>query len=49
MSSIFWDLTGDSDYGDNVKFEGSFYCNFNATFLDCAEITIGDGVLFGPK
>lgn len=37
------------DYGCNVKFEGSFYCNFNATILDCADVIIGDGVLFGPK
>ncbi|WFD39586.1 uncharacterized protein MJAP1_002566 [Malassezia japonica] len=37
------------DYGCNVKFEGSFYCNFNATILDCAEVIIGDGVLFGPN
>lgn len=42
-------LTFLRDYGDNVKFEGSFYCNFNTTILDCAKVTIGDGVLFGPK
>jgi acetyltransferase-like isoleucine patch superfamily enzyme len=29
--------------------EGAFYANFNTVILDCAEVTIGNGVLFGPK
>ncbi|KDN38037.1 hypothetical protein K437DRAFT_264903 [Tilletiaria anomala UBC 951] len=37
------------DYGTNIKLEGAFYCNWNTTILDAAEITIGDGTLFGPK
>lgn len=31
------------DYGTNIKLEGSFYCNFNTTILDCAEVRIGTG------
>jgi hypothetical protein len=38
-----------SDYGTNIRLEGNWYCNFNTTILDCAEVVIGDGVLFGPK
>lgn len=37
------------DYGTNIKLEGSFYTNFNTVILDCAEVRIGTGVLFGPK
>ncbi|PWN40140.1 trimeric LpxA-like protein [Ceraceosorus guamensis] len=37
------------DYGTNIKLQGNFYCNFNTTILDCAEVIIGDGVLFGPN
>lgn len=37
------------DYGTNIKLEGSFYANFNTVILDCATVTIGTGVLFGPK
>jgi maltose O-acetyltransferase len=42
-------LVIDSDYGTNIKFEGDFYCNFNTTILDCAEVRLGHGVLFGPN
>lgn len=38
-----------SDFGPNIKFEGDFYCNFNTTILDCAEVHMGHGVLFGPN
>ncbi|CAO1626972.1 unnamed protein product [Jaminaea pallidilutea] len=37
------------DYGTNIKLEGSFYANFNTVILDCAEVRIGTGVLFGPN
>lgn len=37
------------DYGYNIKIEGSFYANSNATILDCAEVVIGDATLFGPN
>ncbi|KAK0549233.1 hypothetical protein OC846_003389 [Tilletia horrida] len=39
------------DYGTNVKWEkgASWYANFGLVLLDCAEIRIGNGVLFGPN
>ncbi|CAO1638723.1 unnamed protein product [Sympodiomycopsis kandeliae] len=37
------------DYGTNIKLEGAFYANFNTVILDCAEVRIGHGVLFGPN
>lgn len=37
------------DYGTNIKPLGSFYANYNTTILDCSEVTLGDGVLFGPN
>lgn len=37
------------DYGSNIKPEGAFYANYNTTILDCAEVRLGDGVLFGPN
>lgn len=37
------------DYGCNIKIGKLFYCNFNATFLDCTLITIGDNVMMGPN
>jgi maltose O-acetyltransferase len=36
------------DYGVNVTVGDNFYCNFDAVFLDCAPIVIGDNVLIGP-
>ncbi|KAK0213289.1 trimeric LpxA-like protein [Desarmillaria ectypa] len=37
------------DYGTNIKLRGSFYANYNATILDCATVTIGTRVIFGPN
>ncbi|SNX83704.1 related to galactoside O-acetyltransferase [Melanopsichium pennsylvanicum] len=37
------------DYGTNIKPEGAFYANYNTTILDCSEVRLGDGVLFGPN
>lgn len=37
------------DYGTNIKCEGAFYANYNTTILDCSEVRLGDGVLFGPN
>jgi hypothetical protein len=37
------------DYGTNIVLEGAFYCNWNTSMVDCAEIRIGSGTLFGPK
>lgn len=37
------------DYGTNIKPEGAFYANYNTTILDCSQVRLGDGVLFGPN
>lgn len=37
------------DYGCNIEVGKSFYANFNLTVLDCALVTIGDHVMFGPN
>ncbi|MBO7726776.1 MAG: sugar O-acetyltransferase [Thermoguttaceae bacterium] len=37
------------DYGCNTYIGDRCYFNFNATFLDCAEIRIEDDVLVGPN
>lgn len=37
------------DYGTNIKVGENFYANFNATFLDCSIIDIGDNVMVGPN
>lgn len=37
------------DYGCNTYIGDRCYFNFNATFLDCAEIRFGDDVLVGPN
>jgi maltose O-acetyltransferase len=36
------------DYGFNISVGDGFYANVNCVFLDCAPISIGDRVLFGP-
>ncbi|KAL1976719.1 hypothetical protein VTN31DRAFT_3001 [Thermomyces dupontii] len=36
------------DYGANIRLGERFYANFNLTILDCALVTIGDRVMFGP-
>ena len=37
------------DYGCNVYIGDDVFVNFNAVFLDCGEIRIGDRVLIGPN
>ncbi|ANU50449.1 acetyltransferase [Enterocloster clostridioformis] len=37
------------DYGCNIFIGSHTYINFNATFLDCAEIHLGDNVFVGPN
>lgn len=37
------------DYGCNINLGKRFYANFNLTILDCAIVTIGDRVAFGPN
>uniref|UniRef100_A0A7S1XA11 Maltose/galactoside acetyltransferase domain-containing protein n=1 Tax=Compsopogon caeruleus TaxID=31354 RepID=A0A7S1XA11_9RHOD len=36
------------DYGFNIRLGDSVYMNFDVVILDCALVTIGDHVLFGP-
>lgn len=37
------------DYGYNIKVGNNFYANTNCTILDCAQVVIGEDVLFGPN
>ncbi|MBW0515581.1 hypothetical protein O181_055296 [Austropuccinia psidii MF-1] len=37
------------DYGHNIIFKGPFYTNFNCHILDCAMVTLGSRVMFGPN
>ncbi|NMB29873.1 MAG: sugar O-acetyltransferase [Clostridiales bacterium] len=37
------------DYGENITIGENFYANHNCIILDCAKVTIGDNVLFGPS
>ncbi|HCM89074.1 MULTISPECIES: sugar O-acetyltransferase [Vagococcus] len=37
------------DYGSNITIGNNFYANFDCCFLDVANITIGENVMFGPK
>lgn len=37
------------DYGEFTTFGKRCYANFNLTVLDCAPVTIGDDVFFGPN
>ncbi|MEO6685093.1 MAG: sugar O-acetyltransferase, partial [Dyadobacter sp.] len=36
------------DYGYNIHIGENFYANVGCTILDCAEVKIGDNVLFAP-
>ncbi|MFB9768596.1 sugar O-acetyltransferase [Lactiplantibacillus modestisalitolerans] len=38
-----------TDYGCNTTIGEHFYANYDAILVDCAPITIGDRVLFGPR
>lgn len=37
------------DYGSNIFLGESFYANHNCVILDCAEVRIGNRVMFGPN
>jgi len=37
------------DYGYNVRLGRNVYANHNLVVLDCARVTIGDNVFFGPN
>ncbi len=36
------------DYGENIFFGNNVYMNVNCVVLDCAKITVGNNVMFGP-
>jgi maltose O-acetyltransferase len=36
------------DYGENIRLGAGAFVNYNAVFLDCATITIGDRAQIGP-
>lgn len=38
-----------ADYGSNLKFGKGVYINFNSTFLDTCQISIGSRTLIGPN
>jgi acetyltransferase-like isoleucine patch superfamily enzyme len=37
------------DYGYNIDIGNNFYSNYNLIILDCAKVTIGNNVFFGPN
>ena len=37
------------DYGRHIRLGKAAYLNFNCVILDCGEVTLGDGVKFGPN
>jgi maltose O-acetyltransferase len=37
------------EYGFNINVGDNFFANYDAIILDCAKVTIGDDVLFGPR
>lgn len=37
------------DYGKNTSVGDNFFANFNTVILDCAPVTIGNNVMFGPN
>lgn len=37
------------DYGEHIRIGNYFYANFDCIMLDVAPITIGEGVMFGPR
>lgn len=38
-----------TDYGTNTVIGKNFYANYDAIFVDCGPITIGDNVFMGPR
>lgn len=38
-----------TDYGTNTTIGKNFYANYDAIFVDCGPITIGDNVFLGPR
>lgn len=37
------------DYGFNIEIGENFYANYDCIILDCAKVSIGNNVMFGPR
>ncbi|PLR75570.1 sugar O-acetyltransferase [Bacillus sp. V3-13] len=37
------------EFGFNINVGNNFFANYDAIILDCAKVTIGNDVLFGPR
>ncbi len=49
VSSAYIEPNFFCDYGSNIFLGEKFYANHNCVILDCAEVRIGDRVMFGPS
>ncbi|WP_049630537.1 sugar O-acetyltransferase [Cellvibrio sp. pealriver] len=49
VSSAYIEPNFYCDYGSNIFLGEKFYANHNCVILDCAEVRIGDRVMFGPS
>lgn len=49
VSSAYIEPNFFCDYGSNIFLGEKFYANHNCVILDCAEVRIGDRVMFGPN
>lgn len=49
VSSAYIEPSFFCDYGSNIFLGEKFYANHNCVILDCAEVRIGDRVMFGPN
>jgi maltose O-acetyltransferase len=48
-SNFFIEAPFRCDYGYNISIGKNFYANYNCLILDCAQVTIGNNVLFAPN
>lgn len=49
VSTAYIEPTFFCDYGSNIFLGERFYANHNCVILDCAEVRIGNRVMFGPN
>lgn len=49
VSSAYIEPNFFCDYGTNIFLGEQFYANHNCVILDCAEVRIGDRVMFAPS
>jgi len=48
-ANVFIEPTFQCDYGTQIELGDGVYMNFGCVILDCAKVTIGNGVLFAPN